>query len=80
MRVIYMQQEAAIRGATVEAFGLALPEEPSDGTVVSKFMDTAAYMGIETQPGFAGMIIPGKKNGAGEVGYNQRPAFEWTNC
>ena len=80
MRVIYMQQEAAIREATVEAFGLALPEEPSDGTVVSEFKDAAAHLGIETQPGFAGMIFPGKKNGDGEIGYDQRPAFDWTDC
>jgi hypothetical protein len=48
--------------------------------VVSEFMDAAAHLGVETHQSFSGIIISGKKNGDGEVVYEQRPAFDWTDC
>ena len=46
---------------------------------VSEIMHHAASLGIFVGTTFAGMVMEYKKNSAGEIEVEQRPAFDWTD-
>jgi hypothetical protein len=46
---------------------------------ISEFMHHAASLGIFVGTTFAGMVMEYKKNSAGEIEVEQRPAFDWTD-
>ena len=46
---------------------------------ISEVMHHAASLGIFVGTTFAGMVMEYKKNAAGEIEVEQRPAFDWTD-
>jgi hypothetical protein len=46
---------------------------------ISEIMHYAASLGIFVGTTFAGMVMEYKKNSAGEIEVEQRPAFDWTD-